>query len=126
MQLPACTTLPITTVSMRCGSRPARRTAAAMACAPSRAAGVPLKDPPKPAMAVRTGEQIRMSRLMMDSGGLWMDGWVVCSSNFEQPGRTHAAADAHRHDDVAGAAALALEQGVAHQARAGHAVGVAD
>src|SRR5215208_2028554 len=48
------------------------------------------------------------------------------SRHLEQPGGAHAAADAHRADDVLGAAALALDEGVADHAGAAHAVGVAD
>jgi hypothetical protein len=46
--------------------------------------------------------------------------------NLEQSGRAHAAADAHRDDDILGAAALAFDQRRGRSARAGHAVGVAD
>ena len=42
----------------------------------------------------------------------------LSSRDLEQPGRAHAAADAHRHHDVAHAAPLALDQRVADQARA--------
>jgi hypothetical protein len=41
------------------------------------------------------------------------------------PRRTHAATDAHGDDDALGAAALAFDEGVAGQALAGDAVGVA-
>ena len=40
--------------------------------------------------------------------------------DFEQPSCAHAAADAHRHDDVLGTAPLAFEQRVDGAARAGH------
>src|SRR5690349_23043410 len=46
--------------------------------------------------------------------------------DLEQAGGTHAAADAHRHDDVLGLAATALDQRVAGAARAGHAERMAD
>src|SRR6266850_2864790 len=45
--------------------------------------------------------------------------------DFEQPGGTHAAADAHRDDYVSCLAPAALDQRVADEARARHAVGVA-
>src|SRR5262245_59372166 len=48
------------------------------------------------------------------------------SGYFEQARRAHAAADAHRHHHQLGAAALALDQRVADEARAAHAVGVAE
>ena len=48
------------------------------------------------------------------------------SQHLEQPRRAHAAADAHGGDDIFGAAALAFDQRVAGEARARHAVGVAD
>src|SRR5687768_3987970 len=46
--------------------------------------------------------------------------------DFEQAGRAHSAADAHRHDDIFGTAPLALDQSVAGQASARHAVRMAD
>src|SRR5262245_14454313 len=46
--------------------------------------------------------------------------------DLEETGGAHAAADAHGADDVADAAALALDEGVADHPRAAHAVGVAD
>src|SRR5882757_8065178 len=46
--------------------------------------------------------------------------------HLEQAGRAHAAADAHRHHDVLGLAAAALDQSMAGAARAGHAEGMAD
>src|SRR5258708_34737995 len=46
--------------------------------------------------------------------------------HLEQAGGAHAAADAHRDDDVLGLAATALDQGVAGAARAGHAEGMAN
>src|ERR1700733_5971795 len=46
--------------------------------------------------------------------------------DFEQSGRAHAAADAHRHHDIARAAAFALDQGVTGHARAAHAIRMAD
>src|SRR6266566_4453642 len=48
------------------------------------------------------------------------------SRDFEQAGRAHAAADAHRDDDVLRAAALAFDQRVAGEARARDAVRMAD
>ena len=48
------------------------------------------------------------------------------SEHVEEPGRAHAAADAHRDDDVPDAAAPSLEQRVPDKPRAAHAVGVAD
>src|ERR1051325_1863002 len=51
---------------------------------------------------------------------------LTALQNLEQPRRAHAAADTHRHHHVAGAAALALDQGVAGHPRARHAVGMAD
>src|SRR5580704_10582605 len=48
------------------------------------------------------------------------------SQHLEKTGGAHAAADAHGHDDVLDAAAFALDQRVPDQARARHAVGVAD
>ena len=51
---------------------------------------------------------------------------VPFSQHLEQPGRAHAAADAHCDDDLARAAPLALDQRVADHARARHAVGMAD
>src|SRR6267143_4555414 len=44
--------------------------------------------------------------------------FLVPSRHFEQTGGAHAAADAHRRDDVPHAAALALDQRVPDQARA--------
>src|SRR5450830_332171 len=46
--------------------------------------------------------------------------------DFEQAGRALAAADAHGHHDILDAAALAFDQGVAHQAGARHTVRMAD
>src|SRR5439155_16119482 len=46
--------------------------------------------------------------------------------DLEQTGGAHAAADAHGADDVAGAAALALDERVTHHPRAAHPVGVPD
>src|SRR6266851_7458031 len=46
-------------------------------------------------------------------------------SHLEQSGRAHAAADAHGNDDVADAAALAFDEGVAGEARGAHPVGMA-
>ena len=53
---------------------------------------------------------------------------IVCRhlSDFEQARSAHTAADAHGADDIFRAAALALDQGVADHARAGHAVRMAD
>ncbi len=48
------------------------------------------------------------------------------SQHLEQAGRTHAAADAHGDDNVFCAAALAFDQRVAGETRAGHAIRVAD
>src|SRR5207237_4323718 len=48
------------------------------------------------------------------------------SGDLEQPCRTHAAADAHRADDVFRAASFALDQRVPDHARAGHAIRMAD
>src|SRR3546814_2040314 len=48
------------------------------------------------------------------------------SRHLEQAGGTLAAADAHGAYDIAGAAALALDQRVPDHAGARHAVGVAD
>src|SRR5471032_2699727 len=48
------------------------------------------------------------------------------SHHLEQAGGALPAADAHRHDDVFDAAALAFDQRVAGQARARHAIRVAD
>ena len=48
------------------------------------------------------------------------------SNHFEQPRRAHAAADAHRDHDELRAAALAFDERVADEARAAHAVGMAD
>src|SRR5690554_6887369 len=48
------------------------------------------------------------------------------SDDLEQARRAHAAADAHRHDHVLGAATPALEQRVAGHPRPRHAVGVSD
>src|SRR5690349_19316818 len=46
--------------------------------------------------------------------------------NLEQTRRAHAAADAHGDHRVFGLAAAALDQSVTGEARAGHAVGMAD
>src|SRR5882762_10113588 len=46
--------------------------------------------------------------------------------HLEQPGGAHAAADAHRADDEAGATALSLDQRVPDHPRPRHAVGMAD
>src|SRR5262249_13626520 len=53
--LPACTTLPITTVSTSCGPSFARATAALIATAPRSGAGTSLRLPPKVPTAVRIG-----------------------------------------------------------------------
>src|SRR5215471_874033 len=45
---------------------------------------------------------------------------------FKQPGRAHAAADAHCDHHILDTAALALDQRVTNQARPGHAVGMAN
>src|SRR5215470_1655543 len=45
---------------------------------------------------------------------------------FKQPGRAHAAADAHCDHHILDTAALALEQCVTNQARPGHTVGMAN
>src|SRR5258707_14576328 len=47
-------------------------------------------------------------------------------NDFEQTRRTHAATDAHGHDPVFCLATPALDQEVAGQPRAGHAVGMAN
>src|SRR5690606_37191210 len=47
-------------------------------------------------------------------------------SDFEQSRGAHAATDTHGDHHVFHATALAFDQGVAHQTRTGHAVGVAD
>src|SRR3954465_8977702 len=46
--------------------------------------------------------------------------------DFEQARGAHAAADAHGDDGVFGVAPAALDQGVAGQARPGHAIGMTD
>src|SRR5881394_1117301 len=46
--------------------------------------------------------------------------------HFEQTRRAHAATHAHRDHDVAHAAALALDERMAHQPRTGHAVRMPD
>ena len=46
--------------------------------------------------------------------------------DLEDACSTHAAADAHGDTHALGAAAFALDQGVAGQALAGHAIGMAD
>src|ERR1700688_4734795 len=46
--------------------------------------------------------------------------------DFKQTGSTHAATHAHRDNGVFRFATAALDQGVAGQARAGHAVGMTD
>ena len=51
---------------------------------------------------------------------------VPASQHFEQARRAHAAADAHRDDDMLDAAALAFDERVPDEPRAGHAVRVAD
>src|SRR5262245_54468465 len=51
---------------------------------------------------------------------------IVALGDFEQPRRPHSAADAHRHDHVLRAAALALDERVAGEARARHSVGMAE
>src|SRR5262249_25952377 len=53
--VPACTTLPMTTVSASSGWIPARTTAAPIATAPKLGAGTSLRLPPKVPIAVRTG-----------------------------------------------------------------------
>src|SRR5262249_11233490 len=53
--VPACTTLPMTTVSTSSGFSPARLTAAPIATAPRAGAGTSLRLPPKVPIAVRTG-----------------------------------------------------------------------
>src|SRR5271168_3835707 len=51
---------------------------------------------------------------------------LQASRDLEQSRGAHAAADAHRDDDVFHAAALPLYQGVADEPRAAHPVGMAD
>ena len=51
---------------------------------------------------------------------------AVAPSDFEQPRRAHAAADAHRHHDIFDAASLAFNQRIDDPARAAHPVGVTD
>ena len=53
-------------------------------------------------------------------------GCGLASRHLEQSRGTHAAADAHRHNDEFRAAALALDQRVADHASAGHAVWMPD
>src|SRR6185295_1849343 len=48
------------------------------------------------------------------------------SQDFEHAGSAHAAADAHRDDDLLGAAALAFDQRVTGEALAADAVRMAD
>src|ERR1700679_3992844 len=60
------------------------------------------------------------------SSSIWICGSTGISGDLEQAGRTHAAADAHRDDDVSDSAALALEERVTGHAGARHAVGMAD
>src|SRR5690606_4845128 len=50
---------------------------------------------------------------------------AASSEHFEDAGRAHATADAHGHAHAPGAAAFALDERVAGQALARHAVGVA-
>src|SRR5437667_2427066 len=50
----------------------------------------------------------------------------VSGGDFEESCRAHAAADAHRHHDVSRPAAFTLDERVADQAAAGHAVRMAD
>src|SRR5687767_12892253 len=50
----------------------------------------------------------------------------LISGHLEKTGGAHAAADAHRHHHELRAAALALDQRVPGEARAGHAVGMAE
>src|SRR5277367_5736225 len=44
--------------------------------------------------------------------------------DFQQPGRTHAATDAHRHNGIFGLAAASFDQGMPGQAGPRHAVGM--
>src|SRR6267378_3172478 len=46
--------------------------------------------------------------------------------DLKQPGRAHAAADAHRDDDLFGAAPLAFDERVADEPLAGHPVWMSD
>src|SRR5882757_10029850 len=48
------------------------------------------------------------------------------SRDFEESGCSHAAADAHRHDDELDAASLPFDECMAHETRACHAVRMAD
>src|SRR5437667_3652672 len=50
----------------------------------------------------------------------------MSGGDFEESCRAHAAADAHRHHDVSHPAAFTLDERVADQAAAGHAVRMAD
>src|SRR6202030_1005254 len=50
----------------------------------------------------------------------------MVSQDLEEPGRAHAATDAHRDDNITNPAALTLDQRVTDHARAGHPVRVTD
>jgi len=74
---------------------------------------------------------ISFGLLQRDLGWIEAIGSVLCrgrgeSVHFEQAGGAHAAADAHRHHDVAGPAAASFEECVSDHACARHSVGVAD
>src|SRR5688500_13574768 len=60
---------------------------------------------------------------------VFTDVWPACCpsvDNFEKSCGAHAAAHAHGDDGVFGLAPATLDQGVAGQARSGHAVGMAN
>src|SRR5260221_11491027 len=72
-------------------------------------------------------EAIRVKRLfMLMESSCYRSRFIARLEYFEQAGRPHPAADAHRHDDELRAAALAFDQGMACKPRARHAVRVAD
>src|SRR5690349_9539202 len=86
--------------------------------------------PPRTFSDSRTGSlsarKARTSARKASSSGVKFRSIVRSSIDFEQARRAHAAGNAHRDHRVLRAAALAFDQHVAREARAGHAEGVAD
>src|SRR2546425_191058 len=99
---------------------------------PSRRGSWDASSPAPPTTPTRASAASARARWPKPAGASWgragADGRCAPgrSAPLEQSRRAHAAADAHGADDVARAAALALDERVADHARAAHAVRMAD
>src|SRR2546425_291299 len=99
---------------------------------PSRRGSWDASSPAPPTTPTRASAASARARWPKPAGASWSRAWAErrCASgrsgHLEQARRAHAAADAHGADDVARAAALALDERVADHARAAHAVRMAD